>query len=199
MSGAGGSTTGWGHNSGVPEDIELAWTPTIAAVEAAQRARRRATRVTWLEWAFCGAAIVFVAPGVPTADPYALFVVVLCVLLATGLWGFGYRWAVHYRFNPQLYTEARITLTDDGIVETQAGTTVHVPWERWSSLLHMRDAVILMMADKGNGLFLLLHRRAVPDDATWADVLDRVEGRVRPHPHDPGRRKSEAVARVLGE
>lgn len=117
------------------EDIELVWTPTIAAVDAAQRARRRATRVTWLEWAFCGAAIVFVAPGVPTADPYALFVVVLCVLLATGLWGFGYRWVVHYRFNPQLYTEARITLTDDGIVETQAGTTVHVPWERWKRIV----------------------------------------------------------------
>lgn len=141
---------------------------------------------------------MFVAPAALTADPYALFVVVLCVLLATGLWGFGYRWIVHYRFNPQLYTEARITLTDDGVVESQAGTTVHVAWNRWSSLLHMRDAVILMMADKGNGLFLLLHRRAVPDEATWSTVLDRVESHVRPHPHDPGRRKSEAVARVSG-
>jgi hypothetical protein len=174
----------------VSDDVELVWTPTIAAVDAAVRARRRATRVTWLEWVFSGAGIAFFGAGVYAGQLGAVLPLVLCVLFGSGLWGFGYRWVVHYRYNPQLFTEVRLTLTDAGIVENQAGVTINVAWDHWSSYLHMRDAIAVMAANNGNTSFILLHRRAAPDDATWADVLTRVESHLPPHPHDPGRRES---------
>jgi len=176
------------HNRGVPTQLELVWTPTIAEVERAIRARRRATRVVWLERGFGAAGVVLFGADLLTGDWVALPFLVYFLLLAAGAWGFAYRWLFTWRRNPQLFTdEVRQILTDEGILGIQGSVTTNSSWDRWASLLHLRDAVMVVASNKGNTSFVLLQRGGAKDDAQWAVVLDLVEGHVPAHPRDPGR------------
>jgi hypothetical protein len=168
------------------DEFVLVWTPTLRELEAAIRARRRATRVTWLEWGFGGLGAVVFGSALASGTWSAGFAFVLSILWGTGLWGFGYRWLFYWRRNPHAFAELRQVVSETGVTEAQAGQVSSFEWAYWGSLLHLRHALLLTVSPKGNTGFVVLARRGLAHPNDWPALVALVTRQVSARPAGKG-------------
>jgi hypothetical protein len=153
--------------------IALEWTPTLRQLERGVRARRRATRVAWLEWGLGAVAFLVFLPGALNGESAAWPGLVISVLYGTGLWGFGYRWLFYWRRHPDSFAPDRMEVAESGIVDAQAGVTQRFEWNHWRALLHYRDGLLLMTSTKGDAGVLFLPSAAAVNADEWSEVRRR--------------------------
>jgi hypothetical protein len=164
--------------------IVLEWTPTLGQLERGVRARRRATKVVWLEWGFGTVAFLIFLPGALNGDVSVWPVLVIAILYGSGLWGFGYRWLFYWRRHPDSFAPDRMEVAESGIVDVQAGVTRQFEWSHWRALLHYRDGLLLMTSPKGNAGVLFVPRAAAANDEDWSEVTSVIGNHVPAHPRD---------------
>jgi len=170
------------------EAFELAWQPTLADLEGADRAKRRATRVVWLDRGVGALLALGSIPALIHGDPVAIFFFVFGISLAADLYGRAYKRLFFYRRHPHIFEPTQITLTAAGIDETDGRSAVHSDWGRWRAVLHQDDRLILMTATGGNCGLFPLPKRALLDQEQWDALVRLVESRVPDHPRDPSPR-----------
>lgn len=165
--------------------FELSWQPTVADYEQLFRAKRRATRVVWLERGAGALLVLGWAQGVIHADPVAIFFFLLGVSMATGVYLRTYRWLFTYRRHPSMFLLTRSTVDEQEIREIDDESDVRMAWSRWKAVLHLPDRLILMTETGGNCSMTYLPKRGLADPEQWPALVRLVESRVPDHPNDP--------------
>ena len=155
--------------------------------ERAVMAKRRATRVVWLDRGLGGLLAVFCAFGLRQSVASSLPGVLLGLALATGVWGRLYRRLFVWR-HANVFTPIYTVVTADGLEDTDGLKTVRTAWEVWAAYVPLDDMLVLMASTGGSSELGVLPRWGLTDAADWPALVALVEVDVPLHPKLASRR-----------
>lgn len=167
--------------------------PTIADIEHAIAAKRRATKVFWLDlaggllitaMACLGILILLFDPlsRSPLAMASTLLLLVWGILILTGHYGRAYRRLFVYRNDPDLFLDMTITLDDEGIRSVDTHHDERTTWAAWKAWIRTKDGIALLTSVKGAAGYEILPRRALTEPSRWNEMLAFVSAHVPRHP-----------------
>ena len=161
--------------------FELRWTPTVRDFERAVMAKRRATRVLWLDRGLGGLLAVFCAIRLQQSVSSSLPGFLLGLALATGVWGRVYRRLFVWR-HANVFVPTHTVVTSDGLEDTNGLKTVRTAWEGWAVHVPLDDMLVLLTSAKGDAGMGLLPMRGLSDSGDWPDLVALVTEHVPLHP-----------------